>query len=104
MSVSSKSQPTPALSSSEAEYYATSAATQEALFIQMILKELLGEDKVKVPAMIYNDNMGSIFLVNNQQMSTRTKHIDIKHHFIRHHQEEGNTSVKFIRSDIRSYD
>jgi hypothetical protein len=49
---------------------------QEAVFTQNLVEELIGQKK---PAIIYEDNLGTIFLVKNQQVSSRTKHIDIRH-------------------------
>ena len=36
----------------------------------------------EMPGIIYEDNEGAIFLAKNQQVGMRTKHIDIKYHFI----------------------
>jgi hypothetical protein len=57
--------------------------------------ELTGERK---PAIIYEDNLGEIFLVKNQQVSARTKHIDIRHHFMREVQAKKDLDVRFKRS------
>jgi hypothetical protein len=58
------------LSSSEAEYQELSECVQESVFTQDLVQELTG---VKKPAIIYEDNLGTIFLVKNQQVSSRTK-------------------------------
>jgi hypothetical protein len=58
------------LSSSEAEYQELSECVQESVFPQDLVQELTG---VKKPAIIYEDNLGTIFLVKNQQVSSRTK-------------------------------
>jgi hypothetical protein len=81
----SKKQHTVSLSSSEAEYQALSECVQEAVFTQNLVEELTGQRK---PAIIYEDNLGTIFLVKNQQVSVRTKHIDIRHHFMRDLQDK----------------
>jgi hypothetical protein len=59
---------------------------------------LTGERK---PAIIYEDNLGAIFLVKNQQVSARTKHIDIRHHFMRELQAKKDLDVRLKRSEIR---
>jgi hypothetical protein len=61
----SKKQQTVSLSSSEAEYQALSACVQESVFTQNLVQELTGVTK---PAIIYDDNLGTIFLVKNQQV------------------------------------
>ena len=75
----SKKQSTVALSSTEAEYQSLSECAQEAVFTQSLLWEILGEVTM---AIIYEDNLGAIYLTKNQQVSARTKHIDIRHHFL----------------------
>jgi hypothetical protein len=76
----SKKQQTVSLSSSEAEYQDLSECVQEAMFTQSLFKELIGK---KTTSIIYEDNLGAIYLVKNMQVSARTKHIDIRHHFMR---------------------
>ena len=84
------------LSSTEAEYVAISTACQEVKFQQMLLDELIHCVK---PGTIYEDNTGCIFLVQNQQVGARTKHIDTRHHFIREEIKSKNIEVKFIKSE-----
>ena len=75
-------QPTVALSSTEAEYMALSAATQEALYLKKLVREIdqnLSEHCIT----IHEDNQGAIALVDNPVHHNRTKHIDIRYHFIR---------------------
>ena len=67
-------------SSSEAEYVTLSEAAKEQKFTQMLLEEIA---EVEIPGYIYGDNEASIFLAKNKQVSNRTKHIDIRQHFIR---------------------
>ena len=52
------------------------------------------------PAIIYEDNTGAIFfLVKNQQVGPRTKHIDMRHHHIRQQVADGMLDVRFIKSE-----
>jgi hypothetical protein len=90
---------TVSLSSSEAEYQALSECVQESVFTQNLVQELTEEKK---PAIIYEDNLGTIFLVKNQQVSSRAKHIDIRHHFMRDLQEKKDLDVRFKRSENNS--
>ena len=77
----SKKQPTIALSSCEAEYMALTLYTQETMFLSMLPKDFdLKNDR---PITIFRDNQGSIVLVKNPINHNKSKHIDIKYHFIR---------------------
>ena len=98
----SKGQKVPALSSTEAEYVAIAEVVKEILYIVQILK-FLGIT-VKLPVKVHVDNMGAIFLANNSTSGTRTKHIDIKMHFIRHYIEDGIVQIEFVKSDENKSD
>ena len=84
----SKKQRTVALSSTEAEYMALSEATQEAVWLKVFLCEL-GEMAKDEAIKIYEDNQGSIALAKNPEFHKRTKHIDIRYHFVREKVEDG---------------
>ena len=60
---------------------ALTVATQEAMFLTMLLQDF-GLEPNK-PVKIFGDNQGSIALVKNPISHNRSKHIDIKSHFIR---------------------
>ena len=68
------------LSSCESEYYAMTEAAQELLYLFQLFEFL--QVPVKKPMTIKCDNQGAIFLAKNES-STRTKHIDVRYHFIR---------------------
>jgi hypothetical protein len=91
----SKKQATVALSSTEAEYQSLSDCVQEAIFTQNLIEEITGEFHT---AILYEDNLGAIYLLKNQQISPRTKHIDIRHHFMRNLYEEKKIDIRFIRT------
>lgn len=80
----SRKQQTIALSTLESEYMAISSTTQECLWLRRFLRELLLIDDKK-PETIFSDNQGAIQLAKHADSHGRTKHIDIKYHFIRHH-------------------
>src|SRR5882757_6208512 len=71
----SKKQATVALSSTEAEYMALSAATQEALWYKTWINEVF---KQTIVVAIYSDNQSAIALAKNDAFHTRSKHIDIR--------------------------
>ena len=72
------SQPTVAKSSTDAAYDAGSSATQEAIWLRRLMKDL--GKKVDDPTAIFADNQE---LAKNAKYHSRTKHIDICHHFVR---------------------
>ena len=76
----SKAQPIVTLSSTEAEYVALNETVREVKFVVQLL-ELIGV-KTPKPANVHVDNVGCIFLAKNKTSSERTKHIDMKYHFI----------------------
>ena len=90
------------LSSSEAEYVAISEVCTEIMFIKMILS-FMGVD-VKRPIQVNCDNVGAIFLSHNAKASARTKHIDIRYHFIREHVIDGLVEIVFVRSEENDAD
>ncbi|KAL2319297.1 hypothetical protein Fmac_028266 [Flemingia macrophylla] len=45
------------------------------------------------------DNTSAIKITKNPIMHSRTKHIEIRHHFIRDHVEKGDCEVEFIRTE-----
>ena len=70
----------------------------------MFTQSLIGEiTRVRLPAIIYEDNLGAIYLVKNQQVSSRTKHIDIRHHYLRDLQGS-KLDIRFVRSENNSSD
>jgi hypothetical protein len=97
ISWSSKKQSTVALSSTEAEYIAAARATQEATWIQTFLSEI-GHPLGK-PIPLYVDNQSAIKLIQNPVAHDRTKHIDIKYHFIRDAQARGIIKVEYCPTE-----
>ena len=94
ISCRSKKQSTVALSSTEAEYMALTEATQEAVWLKAFLCEL-GEMKSDEAVKIYEDNQGSIALAKNPEFHKRTKHIDIRYHFVREKVEDGQVLLQY---------
>lgn len=90
----SKKQPTVALSTTEAEYMALSEAAKEAIHIKKFLREL-GMDDVE-SLKILNDNVSAQRLATNPVYHARTKHIDIRHHFVREVVESGQVTIEHV--------
>ena len=77
----SKKQAIVALSTSEAEYVALSSATQEAVWLRRLLNALNAIPDE--PTIMMEDNQGAIAISRNPVEHARTKHIDIRYHFVR---------------------
>ena len=91
----SRKQPTVALSTCEAEYIALAAAVQESKFLTQLLRDIDGKRQYE-PALIFEDNQGTIALAQNPGMiRQRSKHIDIRYHFIRLAVNNGEVELKY---------
>jgi hypothetical protein len=97
ISWTSKKQATVSLSTTEAEYMALAAAAQEVVWLRLLLKDL-GHEQAG-PTTIRGDNMGSLHLVKNPVLHSRTKHIDIRHHYIRELVGAGAVDVVHQRTE-----
>ena len=59
---------------------------------------------LNLPIKINVDNVGAIYLAKNFSVSQNTKHIDIRRHFVREHQEDGTINATFVRSEDNEAD
>ena len=80
MSWQCKKQSCVSTSTCEAEYIAAGSCCSQVLWIQQQMRDY-GLDFTRTPIMI--DNNATISITNNPVNHSRTKHIDIRHHFIR---------------------
>ena len=92
----SRTQRTIALSSTEAEYMALSDCSRQVVWMHTLLGELGYKMK---PIPICGDNQGSIFIASNPVTEKRSKHIDIRFHYIREVIERKLAEVFFIDGD-----
>ena len=101
-SYESKKQPTVALSSTEAEYMALTSASKEAQFLIKLISELR---VFKVEAITINvDNISAMNLAKNPVYHQRSKHIDIKYHYIRDVLREGFIKLEYCSSSENAAD
>ena len=93
----SKRQTCVSLSTAEAEYIALASAAQEAVWLQRLLQDMKAVPSR--PMIINEDNQSAIALTKNPQFHGRTKHVDIKFHYIREQVEQQNIKLVFCPSD-----
>ena len=95
MSWSSKKQCSVAISSTEAEYVAADRCCAQILWIQNQLLDY-GYKFTKTP--IFCDNTSAISITKNPVQHTKTKHIEIRYHFLCDNAEKGKISIHFVPS------
>lgn len=99
---SSQRQKLVSMSTTESEYIAASTATKEAVWLRALLSEL-GYLRDK-PTKLYVDNQSAIRLIHNPEFHKRTKHIDVKFHYIREKVEDGEINVIFVPTEAQLAD
>jgi len=88
---------TVALSTTEAEYMASADAARQAIWLRLLLDDLqLGLGNKPFPIM--NDNAGTIALSKNPVHHERSKHIGLRHHFLRERVEDDTISLSQVPS------
>ncbi|XP_074362843.1 secreted RxLR effector protein 161-like [Apium graveolens] len=91
-----------ALSSCEAEFMAATAASCQAIWLRKLLSQITG---FKIPPVkLCIDNKSAIYLAKNPVFHGRSKHIDIRIHFIRECVENGDIVVEHVRSEEQRAD
>ena len=86
-----------ALSSAEAEYMAASLDSCEAIWLHKMLFGLFGQ--ALRPLVIHCDNQSCIKLMENLVFHDRSKHIEIKYHFIRDYVQKGTVKLEYISTN-----
>jgi len=94
---SSKKQQVVALSTAEAEYIAAGSTATQAVWLRRILSVL--QHKQEGPTKILCDSKSAIALSKNPVFHGRSKHIDIKFHFIRDLVNDKEIELEFVRSE-----
>ncbi|GKC62408.1 hypothetical protein Tco_1095006 [Tanacetum coccineum] len=92
----SKKQTALAISTTKAKYVSAGKACQQALW----MKQALIDYGVRLDdILIMCDNKGAIDLSKNPVQHSRTKHIEIRHHFLRDNVQKGNISIEKVTSE-----
>lgn len=89
----SKKQACVALSTAEAEYIALSSAAQESVWLRRLTTEL--GSPPQGPTIVFEDNQSAMAMCRNPQFHGRSKHIDIKHHFVREQVASNNIELVY---------
>jgi len=96
ISWASKKQRIVALSTCEAELYAEAAAIQEVLWLRGLLGELGLHSSTG--STVFGDNQSAIAVSKNGVKGERTKHVDIKYHFVTEHVTNGQVQLQWVPS------
>lgn len=96
ISWATKKQNSVALSTAEAEYVAVASCCAHLLWIKQQLEDY-GVVTECIPIMC--DNISALNMAKNPVHHKRTKHIDVRHHFLRDNVEKGNISVNFCKTE-----
>ncbi|GJS53066.1 retrovirus-related pol polyprotein from transposon TNT 1-94 [Tanacetum coccineum] len=101
VSWSSKRQKSDAISSTKAEYITLSGCCAQVLWMRSQLTDY-GFGFNKIP--MYCDNKSAIALCCNNVQHSRSKHIDIRFHFIKEHVENGVIELYFVNTEYQLAD
>ncbi|GJZ45652.1 retrovirus-related pol polyprotein from transposon TNT 1-94 [Tanacetum coccineum] len=101
VSWSSKKQDCTSMSSAEAEYVSLSACCAQVLWLRTQLTDY-GFHFDKIP--MYCDSKAAIAISCNPVQHSRTKHIDVRYHFIKEHVEKGIVELFFVGTEYQLAD
>nr|GEV75364.1 hypothetical protein [Tanacetum cinerariifolium] len=93
-----KKQSSVAISSAEAKYVVATGCCAQVLWIK---SQLTNYDVLYDKVPIFCDNTSAITISNNPLLHSRTKHIDIRYHFIRDNILKGDIKLHFVPTDLQ---
>jgi hypothetical protein len=96
VSWSSRNQASVAQSTTEAEYVAAASCCSQVLWITYTLSDF-GEECSHVPLMC--DSTSAISVAKNPVLHSRTKHIEVRYHFLRDNVEKGNIDLIHVPTE-----
>ena len=82
-----------ALSTTEAEYVAITEASKEMIWLQRLMEELGKEQGCNT---LWSDSQSAVHLARNPAFHARTKHIQLRYHFIRSALDEEQLKLEKI--------
>jgi hypothetical protein len=83
-----------ALSTAEAEIVSATAAVQEAIFLRKLIREVSGKETSRRTT-LFEDNQACLTLLRDPTYSAKTKHIDIKQHFVKECVQAGTIDLVY---------
>ncbi|KAJ9544167.1 LOW QUALITY PROTEIN: hypothetical protein OSB04_023874 [Centaurea solstitialis] len=101
VSWTSKKQNSVSTSTAEAEYVAAGIYCAQVLCLRNQLQDY-DKQLSKIP--IYCDNTSAIAIANNPVLHSKTKHIEVRYHFIRDHVMNGNIELHFVPTEYQLVD
>lgn len=92
----SQAEKTVALHTTEAEYISLSMLVQEIIHLRMMVMEMLRSKPEST--LVFVDNASALKLAKNPEFHARTKHIDVRHHFVREKQDKNEIRIESVSS------
>uniref|UniRef100_A0A0A9X817 Retrovirus-related Pol polyprotein from transposon TNT 1-94 n=1 Tax=Lygus hesperus TaxID=30085 RepID=A0A0A9X817_LYGHE len=101
VSWTSRKQPIVATSSTESEYISAAECARTLIYLRNFLEELSGKE---VPTELNIDNQSAMDLINNGVLNRRSKHIDVRYHYIKEKVDEGLIQIKYCPTETQIAD
>jgi hypothetical protein len=86
-----------ALSSCEAEYIAAATAACQGVWLARLLTDMIGTESGALELLV--DNQSAIALSKNPVFHERSKHIDVRYHYIRECVDEGRIIIDYTATE-----
>jgi transposase InsO family protein len=102
VSWTSKKQELVTLSTAESEYVAATHAAKECIWLRRLIKPLFGP--ALTPTTLHCDNQAALHLATEDNYHARTKHIDIRFHFIRQTISDKQIDIKYCPTEDMTAD
>lgn len=90
------------LSSCEAEYVALCETAKEIVWIKNLMKDF-GQE-MDDPIVIYTDSQSAMSMIEREKFSNRTKHVDIKYHYVKDLVQQGLIKLKYCSTEVNVAD
>jgi len=91
-----------ALSSCEAEYIALAETCKEITWIKQVIKEF--DIEINPVTTVFTDSQSAIALVENDKQAGRTKHMDIRYHYVKEEFKLGNVKLTYVTTEANIAD
>jgi hypothetical protein len=102
VSWASKKQEIITLSTAEAEYVAATHAAKECIWLRRLITNFFGPPKS--PTLLHCDNQAALHLAHDDNYHARTKHIDIRFHFIRQTVQDHSITMRYCPTEDMTAD